>query len=202
MSAFENKVSETTFSEFSKISRNSTNFPEPENVLEMNEFEVVSKRLECVTKYEKFTSLTIHFSSQSDKYSTIYSPLKIKFFWRKFQNFQEFLEIKQISKTLKMSWNSWNLKFRWNPENYLSNYVLFSWIRQIFAHIIEIQKQVHKTRNKYTKQETSAKTRNFWDTTKLCRICAHPRVSERLTAKICQDTVQKVPQIQLEATVR
>ena len=125
----------------------------------MKEFEFVTKRLECVTKHEKFTSLTIHFSSQSDKYSTIYSPLKIKFFWRKFQNFQEFLEIKQISKTLKMSWNSWNLKFRWNSKNSLSHYVLFSWIRQIFAHIIEIQKQVHKTRNKCKKQETSAKNK-------------------------------------------
>ena len=52
---------------------------------------------------ESLTSLTIHFSSQSDKYSIKLSPLKVKFFRRKTQNSQEFLEIQQLLKTLKMS---------------------------------------------------------------------------------------------------
>ena len=94
-------------------------------MLEKEQFEFVPKRLECVAKYEFLPSLTIHFSSQSDKYSIIYSHLKIKFFRRKTENSQEFLEIQQLLKNLKISCNGWNMKSHWNTRNYLSNYKLF-----------------------------------------------------------------------------
>ena len=70
------------------------------------------KRLEYVTKLEKFTSLTIHFSSKFDKYSILYPHLKINFLEQQFQNFQ--------TKFGENSWsendgNSTNLKTISNP---------------------------------------------------------------------------------------
>ena len=100
--ASENKVSETTFSEFSEISRHSRNFPETENRRKYLEIEFVLTCLWCVTKLVNFTSLTIHFLSQSDKYSTSYTPLKLKFFWRQFQDFLEISQKSKNSKVLKL----------------------------------------------------------------------------------------------------
>ena len=122
--ASENKVSETTFSEFSEISRHSRNFPETENRRKYLEFEFVLTCLWCVTKLVNFTSLTIHFSSQSDKYSLIFSPLKIKFFWRQFQDFQEFLENSQKSENSKMCWNCWILDSYWNTDIWFPKYMI------------------------------------------------------------------------------
>ena len=47
------------------------------------------KRRKTGQKLPILTSLTIHFSSKSDKYSTIYKPLKIKFLWLQFSDILE-----------------------------------------------------------------------------------------------------------------
>ena len=86
--ACENKVSDTTFSEFSEISRISTNFPERKNLPKKLETETSPKGLEFAPKLQDFASLIMYFSTQSDKYSMIYSPLKIKFLGQQLQNFQ------------------------------------------------------------------------------------------------------------------
>ena len=93
ISAHENKVSEATFSEISPIQEISMH---PKNVLKYMENEVCPKGLEYATKLQHFTFLTVYFSSQSDKYSIIYLPLKIKFLR---QHFQKFLEFKKFSCT-------------------------------------------------------------------------------------------------------
>ena len=80
------------------------------------------------------------------------------------------------------------------------------------------KKQVQNPRNKCQIQETSANPRNkckskkqvqnqeisaeirnvycFRHTTNFCRICAHPRFSERVKILMCLDADQKVPQVQ------
>ena len=65
----------------------------------------------------------------------------------------------------------------------------------------QVQKQETsaETRKTSAKQEIIAETRNvrcFRHTTNFCRICADPRVSERVNILVCLDTDDKVPQIQ------
>ena len=73
------------------------------------------KRLEYVTKLEKFTSLTIHFSSKFDKFSILYPHLKINFL-EQLQNFQtKFGENSWFEKLAGNDDNSTNLKTTSNP---------------------------------------------------------------------------------------
>lgn len=73
------------------------------------------KRLEYVTKLEKFTSLTIHFSSEFDKYSILYPHLKINFL-EQLHNFQtKFGENSWFEKLAGNDDNSTNLKTTSNP---------------------------------------------------------------------------------------
>ena len=116
----------------------------------------------CVTKLVNFTSLTIHFSSQSDKYSNIYKLLKIKFFWRQIQDFQKFHENLKKSENSKMCWNCLILDSYCNTH---PEYVFFSSVWQTFANFVDIRKQVQiqetsaNPRNKCKIQETSAKSK-------------------------------------------
>ena len=105
----------------------------------------------------------MYFSCQSDKYSLIFLPLKIKFFWRQFQDFQEFHENSQNSENSKMCWNRWILDSYCNTH---PKYVFFSSVWQIFANFVDIRKQVQiqetsaKSKKQVQIQETSANPRN------------------------------------------
>ena len=64
---------------------------------------------------------------------------------------------------------------------------------------VQIQETSANPRETSAKQEITAETRNvfcFRHTTNFCRICAHPRVSERVKILMCLDADYKVPQVQ------
>ena len=67
------------------------------------------------------------------------------------------------------------------------------------------KKQVQIQEKQVQIQEITAETRNvscFRHITNFCRICAHPRVSERVKILMCLDADYKVPQVQSDATFR
>ena len=100
---------------------------------------VPRKHRQTTPKLQNLSYLTIHISAQSDKYSIIYLPLKIKFLRQHFQKFRKFLENQQIFQELKMCWKSriWICaetigKSDKTWEIHASNHSLFIWIRQLF----------------------------------------------------------------------
>ena len=65
--------------------------------------------------------------------------------------------------------------------------------------ILSISENKCKSKKQVQIQEITAETRNvrcFRHTTNFCRICAHPRVSERVKILMCLDADYKVPQVQ------
>ena len=79
-----------------------------------------------MTKLEKFTSLTIHFSSKFDKYSLLYPHLKINFLEQQFHNFQtKFGEISWFEKLAENEGNSTNLKQLVTLSKIVENHLSF-----------------------------------------------------------------------------
>ena len=105
-----------------------------------------------LTNHLLFISIRQIFDHIFDSENKVFSKKKSEFSgisWNS-ANFQ----------TLKMSWNSWNLKSHRNVNKFLSDYVLFNWIQQIFTHLMNIQKQVQKTRKHVQNKKFLQEIRN------------------------------------------
>ena len=93
--------------------------------------EVLFKRLKHATKVQNFTSLTMYFSSQSNKYLINYPPLKIKF-------------LKPISEfSPEIQRNFMNRKTPKNEENLTHFKTTSNWSKimesHLFRHSLSIQ---------------------------------------------------------------
>ena len=73
-------------------------FPGCEHLLKPREIELFQKRLQTGPKKNyteiNLSTVTIFYSFKSEKYSTIFKALKIKFLWHQFQYFSIFLFLK------------------------------------------------------------------------------------------------------------